>query len=153
MEARRIDEQSEIYDVVANLSSAITCMRLYPDQHPQVQNYFESAHFELTKFLLNKEETTLLLVNDRVVCDQVPLQHVGAHFTQFIRTLRETGIERLTFVSGITKEELQSFLRDLIATDQASVRGRKQVRLGKLDMRVDFGDMEALEGPLCREHG
>jgi HD-GYP domain-containing protein (c-di-GMP phosphodiesterase class II) len=151
MEALRIDEYSEIHDVVANLSSAITCMRLYPDQHPQVQNYVDSAHFELTKFLLNKEETTLMLVNDRVVCDQVPLPHGGAHFVQFIRSLREAGIERLTFVSGITKEELQAFLRDLIATDQASVRARNQVRLGKIDMRVDFGDMEALEGPLSED--
>ena len=80
-------------------------MRLYPDQHPQVKKYVENAHFELTKFLLSKEESTLLLVNDRVVCDQVPLPHVGAHFAQFIRSLREAGIERITFVSGITKEE------------------------------------------------
>jgi len=151
MEAPRIDPNSEIHDVVANLNSAITSMRLYPDQHPHVQNYVDTAHFELTKFLLNKEETTLLLVNDRVVCDQVPLPHVGAHFAQFIRTLREVGIERLTFIAGISKEELQGFLRDLIATDQASVRGRKEVRLGKLDMRVDFGDMEALEGPLSED--
>jgi HD-GYP domain-containing protein (c-di-GMP phosphodiesterase class II) len=148
MEALALESHSEIHDVVANLSGAITSMRLYPDQHPQVQRYVETAHFELTKFLLNKEETTLLLVNDRVVCDQQPLGETGPHFAQFLRTLREAGIDRVTFVTGITKEELQGFLRDLIATDQGSIRSRSDVRLGKLDIRVDFGDVEAIDGPL-----
>jgi HD-GYP domain-containing protein (c-di-GMP phosphodiesterase class II) len=57
----------------------------------------------------------------------------------------------VTFVSNITKEELQGFLRDLIATDQGSVRGRDHVKLGKLDIRVDFGDVEAIDGPLSEE--
>jgi HD-GYP domain-containing protein (c-di-GMP phosphodiesterase class II) len=151
MEALQTDLHSEIRDVVANLSGAITSMRLYPDQHPQVQQYLENAHFELTKFLLNKEETTLLLVNDRVVCNQEPLPDMGPHAVQFIRTLREAGIERVTFVSGITKEVLQGFLRDLIATDQQTVRGQEHVKLGKLDIRVDFGDVDPLEGPLSEE--
>jgi HD-GYP domain-containing protein (c-di-GMP phosphodiesterase class II) len=151
MEALQIDPHSEIHDVVANLSSAITSMRLYPDQHPQVQKYVENAHFELTKRLLNKHETTLLLVNDRVVCDHEPLPHVGGHFVQFIRTLGEAGIERVTFVSGITREELQGFVRDLIATDQRSVRGREHIKLGRLDIRVDFGEVDPLEGPLSEE--
>jgi HD-GYP domain-containing protein (c-di-GMP phosphodiesterase class II) len=151
MEALQIDPHREIHDVVANLSGAITSMRLYPDQHPQVQKYVETAHFELTKYLLNKEDTTLLLVNDRVVCDQKPLSETGPHFAQFLRTIREAAIERVTFVSGLTKEELQGFLRDLIATDQGSIRGRHHVRLGKLDIRVDLGDVEAIDGPLSEE--
>ena len=148
MEAQRFEPNSEIYDVVTNLNGAITSMRLYPDQHPQVQHYVDNAHFELTKFLLDKKETTLLLVNDRIVCDQEPLPYAGPHFAQFVRTLREAGIQRLSFISGVTKEELQEFLRNLIATDEASVRTRDHVRLGKLDIRVDFGDMEALQGAL-----
>jgi HD-GYP domain-containing protein (c-di-GMP phosphodiesterase class II) len=151
MEALRTELHSEIHEVIANLSGAITSMRLYPDQHPQVQKYIETAHFELTKFLLDKDETTLLLVNDRVVSDQQPLPDMGPHFEQFIRTLRQSGIDRLTFVAGISKEELQEFLRDLIATDQGSVRRRGHVKLGKLDIRVDFGDVEALDGPLSEE--
>ena len=151
MEALQADPHSEIHDVVANLSGAITSMRLYPDQHPQVQHYVENAHFELTKFLLNKEETTFLLVNDRVVCDQQPLRHVGAHFARLIRTLREAGIDRVTFISGIAKDELQRFLRDLIAANQGSVRGTDHIRLGRLDIRVDFGDVDVLEGPLSEE--
>jgi HD-GYP domain-containing protein (c-di-GMP phosphodiesterase class II) len=151
MEALELDPHSEIHDVVANLSGAITSMRLYPDQHPQVQKYVETAHFELTKFLLDKDETTLLVVNDRVVVDQVPLQDAGPHFAQFLRTIREAAIERVTFVSGITKEELQGFLRELIGTDQGVIRGRTHVKLGKLDIRVDFGDVEALDGPLSAE--
>lgn len=151
MEAQRFELNSEIYDVVTNLNGAITSMRLYPDQHPQVQHYVDNAHFELTKFLLDKKETTLLLVNDRIVCDHQPLPYAGPHFAQFIRTLREAGIQRLSFVSGMTKEELQEFLRNLIATEEASVRRQDHVRLGKLDIRVDFGDMEALEGTLSEE--
>jgi HD-GYP domain-containing protein (c-di-GMP phosphodiesterase class II) len=151
MEALETNVHSELPDVIANLSGAITSMRLYPDQHPQVQQYIETAHFELTKFLLDKDETTLLLVNDRVVCDQKPLPDMGPHAAQFIRTLREAGIERLTLVSGISKEALQEFLRELIATDAATVHGREHVKLGKLDIRVDFGDVSALDGPLSEE--
>ncbi len=151
MEALDMDRYSEIHDVVTNLSGAITSMRLYPDQHPQVQRYVETAHFELTKFLLDKDETTLLLVNDRVICDQNPLPDMGPNFAQFIRTIREAAIERVTFVSGISKDEVQGFLRELVARDQASVRTRDHIRLGKLDIRVDFGDVEALDGPLSEE--
>jgi HD-GYP domain-containing protein (c-di-GMP phosphodiesterase class II) len=151
MEALKIAPDSEINVVVANLSGAITSMRLYPDDHPQVQKYLETAHFELTKYLLDKDESTILLVNDRVVCDQKPLPDMGPHAVQFIRTLREGAIERVTFVSGVTKEDLRGFLRELIGTDQGSVRGRDHIRLGKLDIRVDFGDVAALEASLTEE--
>jgi HD-GYP domain-containing protein (c-di-GMP phosphodiesterase class II) len=148
MEARQIDSYSEIYDVIANINGAITSMRLYPDGHPQVQQYLEAAQFELTKFLLNKKETTLLLVNDRVVCDQEPLPSGGPHFCQFIRTLREAAIERVTFVSGVAHHELQGFLRDMIATDKQSVRAQEHIKLGRLDLRVDYGDMEQVKGTM-----
>jgi HD-GYP domain-containing protein (c-di-GMP phosphodiesterase class II) len=151
MEALKIDPHSEINDVVANLSGAITSMRLYPDDHPQVQKYLETAHFELTKYLLDKDESTILLVNDRVVCDQKPLPDMGPHAVQFIRTLRDGAIERVTFVSGVTKEDLRSFLRELIGTVHGSVHSRDHIRLGKLDIRVDFGDVAALEASLTEE--
>jgi len=137
MQVVQADPHSEILKVITNISAAVTNMQLYSDQHPQVQHYLEIAHFELTKFLLNKEETTLLLVNDRIVCDQKPIPYTGPLCSQFIRILRKLSIERVTFVSGITVEELQEFLRDLIAPNQGSVRSCNHVKLGKLEIRVD----------------
>lgn len=145
------DPQEEILRVIQNVSAALTNMQLYSDHHPQVRHYLENAHFELTKFLLDKPETTLLLVNDRLVCDQRPLRQEGPQSPQFIRTLRKLAIDSVTFVSGITVQELQQFLRDLLAPAQHSIKSSPHVRVGKLEIRVQGDDGSRAENALSEE--
>ena len=151
MEIVQTDPQSEILQVITNISAALTNMQLYSDHHPQVQHYLENAHFELTKFLLDKAETTLLLVHDRIVCDQRPIPYTGPQCSQFIRILRKLAIERVTFVAGLTVQELQGFLRDLITPNQQSVRSGPHVKLGKLEIRADSEDGSTGDGPLSEK--
>jgi HD-GYP domain-containing protein (c-di-GMP phosphodiesterase class II) len=131
------DQSNEIFRVISNVNAAITNMRLYSDEHPQVHHYLENAHFELMKFLLDKPETTLLLFQDEFVCDQKPVRYRGPHVAQFIQTLGKLAIERITFVSGVTKQELHDLLRDLTSPEQEYVHSSDHIKLGKLDIRID----------------
>lgn len=151
VELAQADPQEEILKVIQNMSAALSNMQLYSDHHPQVWHYLENAHFELTKFLLDKPETTLLLVNDRLVCDQRPLRQEGPHSFQFIRILRKLAIDSVTFVSGITLQELQEFLRDILSPTQQSVRSGPRVRLGKLEIRVEREGASPAENALSEE--
>lgn len=151
IEIVQADPQKEILRVIQNVSAALTNMQLYSDHHPQVRHYLENAHFELTKFLLDKPETTLLLVNDRLVCDGRPLRQEGSLSSQFIRILGKLAIERVTFVSGITAQELQDFLRALLSPTRQSVRSGPHVRLGKLEIRVEGEDEPREENVLSEE--
>jgi len=151
IEIVQTDPQEEILRVIKHVSAALTNMQLYSDRHPQVRHYLENAHFELTKFLLDKPETTLLLVNDRLVCDQRPLRQEGPQSSQFVRILRKLAIDSVTFVSGITAQELQEFLRDLLAPTQQSVRSGPHVKVGKLEIRVEAEGGAGTENALSEE--
>lgn len=151
IEILQTDPQEDILRVIQNVSAALTNMQLYSDHHPQVRHYLENAHFELTKFLLDKPETTLLLVNDRLVCDQRPLRQEGPQSSQFVRILRKLAIDSVTFVSGISAQELQQFLRDILAPAQQSVRSSPHVRLGKLEIRVEGEEPSRGENALSEE--
>lgn len=131
------DQYKKIFQVVANISSAITNMRLYLESHPQVKRYVEDAYAELTKFLLTRKRTTLLLIDDELVLDNQPLGNSVNYFSQFIPILRNHGIESITFVSGVSEHELYELIRDLASSDSDYVASSNHIKLGKLELRTD----------------
>jgi HD-GYP domain-containing protein (c-di-GMP phosphodiesterase class II) len=145
--------------VISLLTAAVTNTGLYSPTHPQVAQYVEKAYAGLVDMLRQKPEITVLLIGNDLVADNRPLVSSGtaSYVSNFTRILKKKAVERMTFVTGLTKPELQSLINDLASPDTASVRSTQTVKLGKVELRakkdeeggaavsVPGGSQEALE--------
>ena len=61
--------------------------------------------------------------------------------------MKKKAIERLSFVEGLQREELRELIRDLAASDAASVRASAGIKLGKVELRVKTREDPGGGGP------
>ena len=123
---------------ISQLTAAVTNTSLYSPIHPQVAQYVEKAHAVLAEILQYRPEITLLIIGNDVVADNRQLAATGSasYVTNFIRILKKQAIERITFVSGLPKEELQRLIQALASSDTLSVRSTSFIKLGKMELRI-----------------
>jgi HD-GYP domain-containing protein (c-di-GMP phosphodiesterase class II) len=55
---------------------------------------------------------------------------------RFVRVIREKGVERITFLKGLSWGELQAFIGDLASRETAAVRSWPFIKLGYVEIRV-----------------
>ena len=124
--------------VISQLTAAVTNTSLYSPTHPQVAQYVEKAHAVLANILLDKPEVTVLIIGNDLVADKRQLVATGSasYVTNFIRIMKKQAIERITFVSGLPKEELQDLIQALASSDTLSVRSTSFIKLGKVELRI-----------------
>jgi HD-GYP domain-containing protein (c-di-GMP phosphodiesterase class II) len=128
--------------VISQLTAAVMNTSLYSPSHPQVAQYIDKANSVLAEILLHKQEITVLLIGDDLVADNRPLIVTGAssYVANFTRILKKKAIERITFVAGLPKAELQGFIQDLALQDAAPVRSTSFIKLGKVELRIKKPD-------------
>jgi HD-GYP domain-containing protein (c-di-GMP phosphodiesterase class II)/CRP-like cAMP-binding protein len=68
------------------------------------------------------------------------LTSVTAATEKFALILKHRGIESLTFLPGLQKDEFHQFLRDLSSPDLPSIASRNCIKLGKLELRKNESD-------------
>jgi HD-GYP domain-containing protein (c-di-GMP phosphodiesterase class II) len=124
--------------VISQLNAAVTNTSLYSPTHPQVARYVEKAHTVLSEILLHRPEITLLVIGNDLVADnrQLAATGIASSVTNFIRVLKKQAIERVTFVSGLPKEELQHLIQALASSDTISIRSTSFIKLGKVELRI-----------------
>jgi HD-GYP domain-containing protein (c-di-GMP phosphodiesterase class II) len=130
------DFQEALGRVIAQLTAAVTNTGLYSPAHPMVAQYTEKAYVVLTDLLNIRPEITLLLIGEDLVADNRPLPSGGAYVTNFVRTMKRKGIERMSFIPGLSRDELGRLIQDLAAGDGTPVRSSACVKLGKVELRV-----------------
>jgi HD-GYP domain-containing protein (c-di-GMP phosphodiesterase class II) len=131
--------------VISQLTAAVTNSSLYSSNHPHVGQYVEKAYTVLADMLQQKPEITVLLIGNDLVADNRQLIATGAtsYVANFSRMLKKKAIERLTFVAGMPRSELQALIQDLASPDIASVRSTSFIKLGKVELRVKKLDEHA----------
>ncbi len=123
--------------VISQLTAAITNTSLYSPTHPQMAQYVEKAHAVLVDMLQSKPELTIFLIGNDLVADNKQFAETGSetYIDNFTRILRKKAIERLTFVAGLPRAELQSLIQELASPESASVRSTSFIKLGKVELR------------------
>ncbi|HEX9137735.1 MAG TPA: hypothetical protein VF905_12430, partial [Nitrospirota bacterium] len=131
--------------VISQLTAAITNTNLYSPTHPRVAQYVEKAHAVLADMLQLKPELTIFLIGNDLVADNRPIDETGAtsYVTNFTRILKKKAVERLTFVAGLPRTELQALIQDLASPDSASVRSTSFIKLGKVELKIKTDDDHA----------
>jgi len=125
---------NKILTFITQLTSAITKAQLYSRTHPEVARSVEKAYASLVELLRETRSVTVILVGDQLVVNDRALKGGGAPLEKFVRILKHRGIERITFVSGIPKPELITWIESITARDVRPVHSTSYIRLGKVQI-------------------
>ena len=125
---------------IAHLTAAITNIRLYSKEHPQVQRYIGKAFTSLTNVLNNLPDLTFMLIGDDIVLNKKAIKSHTPHLNQFRQLLQNNGIEHLTFKAGLTKSELEIFILNLASSESRSIQSQPCIRLGKVNLDSQKGE-------------
>ncbi|MEJ2039345.1 MAG: hypothetical protein P8X55_10465 [Desulfosarcinaceae bacterium] len=98
--------ESDILQVATCLNGAVSNTRLYAADHPQVLRYLERAYDQLQRVLKSQSTLTFLVVEDEVIIDNRAVTTRTPQLEQFVQLLKQGAIERLTFSSDVTIQEL-----------------------------------------------
>jgi len=137
-----LKNHENIGQVISNINAAVTNIRLYSVKHPQANRYLEDAYSELSKYFLDKPLMTILLIDDQMVVDNLPLKVNESRTDQFARILRENAIEHITFKSGISKNDFYLLIQQLANPKGEAIKSGEYLKLGKVELRVDEKTVE-----------
>ena len=127
-------DHDHILRILPLLNAAIASSRFYFLEHPEVSNAIAAAHGEITARLRKSSEITLVLIGDELVAGNRPLRGGGEALAQFTRILQETGLERLTFLSGLPIDDFGRWVMDMASSEAGSIRSSPWIRLGKVEL-------------------
>ena len=132
-----LKDHQKIGKLISNINAAVTNIRLYSTKHPQANRYLEDAYGDLSRYLLDKPQTTIMLIDDQLVVDNAPLKTNGSRVDQFARILRENDIEHITFKSGLSKQNFYLLVKRLANPDGEVIKSSEFLRLGSVKLHVD----------------
>ncbi len=130
------DIHEALSHVIAQLTAAVTNTTLYSPSHPQVAQYVDKAYAVLLDLLQAKPEITILLIGNDLVAENRPLAAGSVFAANFIRVMRKKTFERISFLAGMPKAELEGFIRDLASPDAISIKSRASIKLGKIELKL-----------------
>ena len=105
------------------MQGALTGRSLYPAGHPRVVTGEERALKLLEECLDQKPEITIFAIEERVIFDEEVLPSSPTLVSTLFAPLHKSGVDRITFLRGLRREELGRLLDDLTET----ARGRQRI--------------------------
>jgi HD-GYP domain-containing protein (c-di-GMP phosphodiesterase class II) len=137
--------QAKIANFISQLNAAIRNLRLYSHIHTLVSQHLTRAFQDLTVLLEVRTTITLFMVGDELILDNRSLLSAGESAQRFTRIIKEKGVERITFLRGLSSEEFEGFVQDLASKETDGVRSWPHLKLGRVEIRVrsDADDTEA----------
>lgn len=129
---------------------------IYPAGHPLVIKSLNRAFEFLEKLFELRDEITLAIAKDTIIIDEHSLDKKNPVYKDFALHMHRMNIAYVTFVNGLTSDELYSFHRFLledtegISLDEIKERfleyNLTHIRLGFIDYRAfTLGEIEAGE--------
>ena len=94
---------------------------IYPENHPSIKASIEKAFRHLQELFEIRDEITLAIAKDTLIIDEYALDRKNPVYNEFAMSLYNMGIASLTFVTGVTEEEIIKFHR-LITTDYDTLK-------------------------------
>ena len=132
-----VKNHKKIGNVISNINAAVTNIRLYSTNHPQANRFLEDAYNELSRFFLDKPSANIMLIDDQIVVDNLPLKAHSSRTDQFARTLKENAVEHIIFESGISQKDFSLFVKQLADPEDNTIKSSEYLKLGKVELRVD----------------
>lgn len=131
----------KIKNALLNLSSAIQAGKIYSKDHPSYQAFILRAFQALQDCVARQKELIIGIVEDELAWEGEIFFSLSQKLNALVQYLQEKNIDRVVFLSGLTEDELSSFVLFLIDREKTAVsdaqellaaRGVRNIRAGKI---------------------
>ena len=122
-----------IIQSLRHLTTATSTAGLYAPDHPQVIRLCQQAHAELLRGMAEREEISLLRVDDQLAVEGQPLDR-NLYTERLALLLKRRGIGHIKFTSGIEAAELQALCAGLLGA-HIGMNSSRHLRLGQVEVR------------------
>jgi len=102
---------ANIAEFIKFIDIATKNVQIYSESHPRTVQAIDQAYQSLNDTLQNKEGVTISIVEGDLLVEQERIEKGNTIVDRFCRDLIVRNIQSLTFVKGITREELLAILR------------------------------------------
>jgi putative nucleotidyltransferase with HDIG domain len=141
-----------IQNAFKELMSCLQNSRLYPDWHPEFKKSAERAYAALAEVLKDKGELVVGIVGEELAFEKEIFFDLSRTVKPMIRSLKERGIEMITFYPGITPEELSRFIAlvnskegpVLLAQNDIEACGISNINIGKIKSGRDSSSVRGV---------
>ena len=100
------------------ISGGLKMKSFYPPGHPAITQQIEKSYNLISTILQNEETFTIAMVDDVFIIQKQPLYDASELFDDFVHMFREKMVERVTFSSGLARDELTNFYEILASPVQ-----------------------------------
>ncbi|GAB4413080.1 MAG: HEAT repeat domain-containing protein [Thermodesulfovibrionales bacterium] len=133
-------------EAVIELNISRRNVAIYPRGHPSVERSLNRAFDFLQKLFELRPEITLAVAKDTLVIDDYFLDRKNPVYREFALNLSRMNIAYVTFISGLTKDELYEFHRH-ISGDVGKTGNLPHIKTGF----IDYGAFSFDEGKTEQE--
>lgn len=131
-------DRREGLGLILDLAQAIQASGIYPSQHPRVTGLVDRLHARIVRTSAGAGGVHVGILGDHFVVDEFPFLDGNPALRRLAEDLREKGIERISFREGISRAELDRFVR-FLATGTEPAEGKKWES-------ISYGILQAVAG-------
>lgn len=118
---------------ISDLNIAISNCLLYSKDHELIDDYSRKLLESINS--MNDEWLEIMMIEDDLVINKMPLKDAGLHGIKLIRRLKKMGISRIDLMRGITLSEVKQFIIDMA---NGSLGRYPHIKVGTVDIRLDL---------------
>lgn len=110
--------RDKVEELIKELLSATQVRRNYGPLHKLTKEAIEKLYDKLSQILLLQAEITIGIIGNEIAFEREPYYETSKNMENFILHLKELKIEKITFVSGVTQNELSGLIAITILTPE-----------------------------------
>ena len=105
-------------DLARRFATTLRGRQLYAPEHPLQQRNLDQLFDTLCRLLDGRQAIALGVVGDQIVVADTPLPKAAANLAELLKRLKTSGIERIGFDQGVTRQEVVDFIGAIAAVTQ-----------------------------------
>ena len=137
--------RDKVEDLIRELVSATQEMSLYGPRHNLTRAALDALYVKLGSALSGQDEITIGIIGNEVAFEKEPFYKVSRYIETFIAYLKEKKIEKVSFLKGATRDELEAFVSVITTSAKAlgasgglektaASKGLENIIFGKIGM-------------------
>ncbi|NQT33213.1 MAG: HD domain-containing protein [Candidatus Omnitrophica bacterium] len=104
-------KRDKVEGFINELAATVNVCAMYGEKHKLTVGAIDKLHESLNAILSETEETTIGVIGDEVAFEEKPFYETSTRIKGFIDHLREIGVGKISFFTGVSKEELKELVR------------------------------------------
>lgn len=133
------DRLELIHRVISDIVGAINIARVYPKGHLEVLRVQNRLYDSLISALDTHEEINFIFLNQMVYFEKLPVIGNKGVIQAFYTIFYGRGIERLTFLKGLQKYELENFFEEAYADKSSGIKSKDHIKIVRIIPQQDLG--------------